>query len=346
MRAAVFDSFRGPIRVREIPVPVPHDDAAVVAVDACGICRSDWHAWMGHDAGVSPPHVPGHELAGKVASVGSAVRGFRGGERVTAPFCCGCGACGDCLRGDTHVCDRQTQPGFTHFGAFAEFVEIRHADTNLVPLPGGLDAVTAASLGCRFATAHRAVVRHGRAGPGDWVAVHGCGGVGLSAVMVAVAVGAGVVAVDPSPERRRLAAALGAAETIDPGAGDVAARVRAACGRGVDVSIDAFGRADTARDSVLSLANRGRHVQVGLLFGTDATPPLPMDTVIARELSIHGSHGMPVGDYAGLLSLVASGHLEPARLVSDVVDLATGAATLERLDSFPHRGMTVIAMDR
>lgn len=342
MRATVFDAFGAPIVVRDVAAPEPHDDAAIVAVAACGICRSDWHAWMGHDPGVRPPHVPGHEFAGTVAAVGGAVRRFRGGERVTAPFCCGCGTCPDCRRGDTHVCDRQTQPGFTHFGAFAEFVEVRHADTNLVPLPDAVGFAAAAALGCRFATAHRAVVGQGRAAAGDWVAVHGCGGVGLSAVAIAVALGARVVAVDPSPVRRRTALDLGASEALDPGAGDLPARIRAVTGRGARVSIDAFGAAQTLLDSLSSLANRGRHVQVGLLFGAEARAPLPMDLVIAKELEIAGGHGMPVGDYAALLELVAAGRLDPARLVSDTVGLAEGAALLTRFDTFPNRGMTLI----
>lgn len=346
MRAAVFDAFRAPIVVREIAAPEPHDDAAIVAVAACGICRSDWHAWMGHDPGVLPPHVPGHEFAGTVAAVGRAVSRYRGGERVTAPFCCGCGTCPDCRRGDTHVCDRQTQPGFTHAGAFAEFVEVRHADTNLIPLPDTVGFVAAASLGCRFATAHRAVVGQGRVRAGDWVAVHGCGGVGLSAVMVAVALGARVVAVDPGPERRRMAIELGAEEAIDPLAVDVPARVRAVTGRGARVSIDAFGGGRTCVDSVRSLANRGRHVQVGLLFGAESSPALPMDLVIAKELEIAGVHGMPVADYEALLALVVSGRLDPRRVVSDLVDLAGAAKVLEGFGRFPHRGMTVIDMER
>ncbi|MBM3954914.1 MAG: zinc-binding dehydrogenase [Planctomycetes bacterium] len=342
MRAAVYESFRGPIAVRDLPDPVPHDDAVLVAVRACGICRSDWHGWQGHDAMVRLPHVPGHELAGYVAAVGAAVRGWRGGERVTAPFCCGCGTCPDCRRGDTQVCPRQTQPGFSHFGGFAELVEIRHADLNLVALPDGVGFIAAASLGCRFSTAYRAVVQQGRAAAGDWVAIHGCGGVGLSAIMIARATGARVIAVDPAAARRAMARAVGAEEVLDPTAGDVASRIRAATGGGAAVSIDCIGAAEVCRQSVLSLANRGRHVQVGLLTGDQATPPLPMDVVIARELELLGSHGMPVGAYRDLLGLVAAGTLGPERLVSDTVDLEAGARLLEQFDSFPNRGMTVI----
>lgn len=342
MRAAVYESFRGPIAVRDLPDPVPHDDAALVAVRACGICRSDWHGWQGHDALVRLPHVPGHELAGTVAAVGAAVTAWRGGERVTAPFCCGCGTCPDCRRGDTQVCPRQTQPGFSHFGGFAELVEIRHADLNLVALPDGVGFVAAASLGCRFSTAYRAVVQQGRAAAGDWVAIHGCGGVGLSAIMIARALGARVVAVDPASTRRATARDAGAEAVIDPAGGDVVARIRAVTGGGAAVSIDCIGDATVCRQSVLALANRGRHVQVGLLTGDQATPPLPMDVVIARELELLGSHGMPVAAYRDLLALVAAERLAPWRLVSDTVDLAAGARLLEGFDSFPNRGMTVI----
>lgn len=342
MRAAVYDRFRGPIVVREMPEPRPQIDAAIIAVRACGICRSDWHGWMGHDPTVRPPHVPGHEFAGRVAAVGSEVRRWRGGERVTAPFCCGCGVCPDCRRGDTQVCDRQTQPGFTHHGAFAEFVEVRNADVNLVPLPEAVGYVAAASLGCRFATAFRAVVQQGRATGGDWVAVHGCGGVGLSAVMIALSIGARVMVVDPSEERRLMASGLGAEEAIDPTAGDPVARIREITGRGVAVSLDAIGQPLTCQQSIRSLANRGRHVQVGLLTGKQSSPQVPMDAVIAHELEILGSHGMPVSGYRDLMALVESGRLDPARLVSDTIGLDEGASLLERFDSFPNRGMTMI----
>src|SRR5438067_5443263 len=196
VRAVVFDEFGAPPEVRDVPDPVPPPDGAVVRVAATGLCRSDWHGWRGHDPGVRPPHVPGHEFAGAVAAVGAGVTRFRPGDRVTAPFVCACGTCGSCLAGDHQVCERQTQPGFTHWGSFAEYVTVRHADVNLVRLPDGLGYPAAAALGCRFATAFRAVVAQGRVAAGEWLAVHGCGGVGLSAVMIGAACGARVVALD------------------------------------------------------------------------------------------------------------------------------------------------------
>ena len=161
MRAVVFESFGGPVQVQTVADPVPNPDAAIIRTKACGICRSDWHGWKGHDSDVQLPHVPGHELAGVVESVGAGVQNWKGGERVTVPFCCGCGTCEQCIDQNLHICDRYTQPGFTHWGAFAEFVEIRFADVNLVALPDGINDVTAASLGCRFATSFRGVVAQG-----------------------------------------------------------------------------------------------------------------------------------------------------------------------------------------
>jgi alcohol dehydrogenase len=116
MKAALFTQFRSPLRVVEVDEPVLHDDAVVIDVRACGVCRSDWHAWMGHDSEVRLPHVPGHELSGTVSRIGALVKQWRPGDRVTVPFCCGCGSCAECRTGHPHICDAYTQPGFTQWG--------------------------------------------------------------------------------------------------------------------------------------------------------------------------------------------------------------------------------------
>ncbi|HYI31863.1 MAG TPA: alcohol dehydrogenase catalytic domain-containing protein, partial [Glaciibacter sp.] len=169
MRAVVYERSGERPRIRHVPVPACPADGALVRVEATGVCRSDWHAWRGHDQ-VPLPHIPGHEYAGVVAEVGPEVRRFAPGDRVTAPFVNGCGRCSWCRAGDAQVCPEQTQPGFTHPGSFAEFVVVRAADLNLVALPDNIDAVAAASLGCRFATAYRAVTAHGEVGEGTEVA--------------------------------------------------------------------------------------------------------------------------------------------------------------------------------
>src|SRR6185312_84548 len=224
MRALCFEAFGGPLTVRDLAAPDPAADGVVVEVAASGICRSDWHAWQGHDPDVVLPHVPGHELAGTVAAVGAGVRRWRVGDRVTVPFVNACGRCAQCAAGEHQVCPEQTQPGFTHWGSLAELVALDAADVNLVRLPDDLDDVTAAALGCRYATAFRAVVQVGRVRPGEWVAVHGCGGVGLSAVQIAAASGARVVAVDVAAGALALARELGAEHVVD-GVGDVPAAV-------------------------------------------------------------------------------------------------------------------------
>lgn len=342
MRALVFERFGGALSVRELDDPVPGVDDAVVRVEATGLCRSDWHGWLGHDPDVVVPHVPGHEFAGVVAEVGSQVRGWAPGHRATAPFVCGCGRCRQCLRGDHQVCEAQTQPGFTHHGSFAEYVLVRHADVNLVGLPDTLSAVTAASLGCRFATAWRAVTQQGRVAPGEWVAVHGCGGVGLSAVQIAVAAGARVVAVDVSAAALALAADLGAETRVDASAVDVVAAIADMTGGGAALSVDALGSAQTCVNSVRCLARRGRHVQVGLLPPETGRPEVPMDVVIARELELRGSHGMAAHAYPELLDLVASGRLRPDVLVRNRIGLEDVSAALPAMGEGGAVGITVV----
>ncbi len=342
MRAVRFDAYGAPPAVVEVPAPQPPPDGVVVDVRATGLCRSDWHAWRGHEE-VALPHIPGHEFAGVVAAVGEEVRSWSVGDRVTVPFVLGCGRCEQCRNGDAQVCADQRQPGFTGPGSFADQVAVERAEFNLVALPKQVDFVAAASLGCRFATAFRALTVHGAVTRGQWVAVFGCGGVGLSAVMIATALGARVVVVDRSAVARTRALSVGAAAVVDAvRETDVAAEVRAATGGGVHVSMDAIGTAATATQSVWSLRPRGRHVQVGLLHGPDATPPLPMDRVIALELAIHGSHGMAARDYPEMLDLVVSGVLQPGRLIGSVIGLDGAAGALTAMDAGDADGITVI----
>jgi alcohol dehydrogenase len=334
MKAVQYGEFHGPLRMVEVPEPELPAHGAVIEVRAGGLCRSDHHGWVGNDPDITPPQIPGHEWAGVVVAVGAAVTGWRGGERVTAPFVCACGTCYWCARGDQQVCENQTQPGFTHGGCFAERLVVHHADTNLVALPDGVDFVTAASLGCRFATAYRAVAQRGRPAPGDWVAIHGCGGVGLSALMIATAAGANVVAVDISDESLRMAAELGAAVCVNTAqfGGDpvrIGACVRDATSGGASLALDAFGSVVTSVSALHSLRRRGRLVQVGVIAPT-VPVPLPMHRVMSWELEIVGSHGMSAHTYRELLAAVSAGRLRPDLLVTrrvrleDVCDLLPG----------------------
>src|SRR6185436_18801652 len=292
MKAIRYDTFGGPLHLVDVPDPTPSPDGVVVKVGASGLCRSDWHGWKGHDADVTVPHVPGHEFAGTVIATGKDVRKWKKGDRITVPFSMGCGTCERCRAGDEQICDRYYQPGFTGWGTFAEFVALPFADVNLVHLPDSMSFTTAALLGCRFATAYRAVVAQGRTRPGEWVAVHDCGGVGLSATMIARALDARVIAVDIAADKLELARVCGAEVVIDARTtGDVAGAIREATAGGAHVSIDALGSPATCRNSILSLRKRGRHIQVGLLLADQSDPPVPMSQVIARELERCGTRG-------------------------------------------------------
>ena len=341
MRAVVIDAVRGRPEVRDVADPTAPAGGVVVRVMATGMCRSDWHAWAGHDE-ITFPHVPGHELAGVVAEVGEGVRRWSVGDRVTVPFVCGCGRCEWCLAGNAQVCPDQQQPGFTHWGSFAEYVALHAADTNLVAIPASVDFATAASLGCRFATAYRALVGRARLTEGEWVTVIGAGGVGLSTVMIARALGGRVVAVDRNPEALAVAADLGAAHALSADGSDIPAAVADLTGGGSHVSVDAVGSEQTCADAILSLRRRGRHVQVGLLPPIGGHPRVPMERVIGWELDVLGSHGMAAADYPDMMALIEQGLLQPQRLIERTIGLDEATTLLPEFDRATVAGMTMV----
>jgi alcohol dehydrogenase len=265
------------------------------------------------------------------------------GDRVTVPFVGGCGQCPECHSGNQQVCDHQFQPGFTHWGSFAQFVAIHYADVNLVRLPDEMPFETAASLGCRFATSFRAIVDQGQVTEGQWVAVHGCGGVGLSAIMIARALGANVIAVDISDEKLALAQQLGATASINSnGVASVAEAIRDLSGGGAHVSVDAIGNAAVCFNSIECLQKRGKHIQVGLMVADDSNPKVPMSRVLANELAILGSHGMQAWRYADMLAMIAAGDLEPERLIGKTICLEEAIVELTSMNSFDTNGVAVI----
>ncbi|GGN28829.1 MULTISPECIES: zinc-dependent alcohol dehydrogenase family protein [Marinomonas] len=343
MKAVVYESFSTTPKIMNVDDPTPENHGVVIKVEATGVCRSDWHGWMGHDPDIVLPHVPGHEFAGIIEAVGKDVKRFKVGDRVTVPFVSGCGACPECHGGNHQVCGNQTQPGFTHWGSFAEYVSIHHADVNLVTLPETIDFTTAASLGCRFVTSFRAVVDQGKVSAGQWVAVHGCGGVGLSAIMIANSIGANVIAVDVTDDKLELAKALGAYATINAtSVADVAEAIKDITRGGAHVSIDALGHPTTCINSIKSLKKLGKHVQVGLLLADQATPPIPMNLVIAHELEIIGSHGMQAFRYDAMLAMIKSGKLSPEKLLGRTISLEESIAALTNMDKINPPGVTVV----
>ena len=343
MKAAIYRQFGEPLSIEQVPDPEPPAGGVVISVKATGLCRSDWHGWIGHDPGIRLPHVPGHELAGIVEAVGADIVSWKPGDRVTLPFVCGCGACPQCDAGNQQVCDRQFQPGFTHWGSFAEYVAIDYAEVNLVRLPEELDFVTAASLGCRFVTSFRAVVDQGQVSAGQWVVIHGCGGVGLSAIMIAKALNALVVAVDIDDEKLKFAKNIGADILINARKVDcVAESVKGKTRGGAHVSIDALGSVETCSNSIDGLRKRGRHIQVGLMTGDARKPHLPMDRVLADELEILGSHGIQAHRYPELLEMIRTGELKPDLLIGKTISLENAATELPEMNNFASTGVTVI----
>jgi len=343
LKAAIFSEFAKPLTIQNLPDPTPPKRGVVIRVKATGLCRSDWHGWLGHDSDVRLPHVPGHELAGVVEATGNNVARWNVGDRVTLPFVCGCGNCPQCASGNHQVCDHQFQPGFTHWGSFAEFVAIDYADVNLVQLPDEIDFVTAASLGCRFVTSFRAIAEQGKVSGGQWVAVHGCGGVGLSAIMIANAFGANVVAVDINEEKLDFAKSIGAAATLNAAkTEDVVRNIIDLTGGGAHVSVDALGSSATCFNSIANLRKRGKHIQVGLMLADHSHPAVPMDKIIANELEVLGSHGMQAHKYPALLSMIRAGKLAPEKLVQKTISLEESLGELVNMDSFSGIGITVI----
>ena len=343
MKAVVFEEFKGDIRVKNVPDPTPPDDGVVLKIAATGLCLSDWHGWQGHDQDIVLPHVPGHELAGEIVALGKGVKNFRLGDRVTVPFVGGCGKCYQCHSGNQQVCDDQFQPGFTHWGSFAEFTALHRADLNLVKLPEEISDETAALLGCRFITSFRAVLEQGDLKGGEFVVVHGCGGVGLSAIMIANAVGAQVIAVDINEQTLKLAKELGAVATVNSvNSPNVIGEIKEITKGGAHVSIDALGHPETCFNSIANLRKRGKHIQVGLMAGDNKHPRIPMDKVIADELEILGSHGMQAHKYGQVLEMIRSGKLAPQKMLERTISLEESIKLLPEMDQFKGSGVTVI----
>jgi D-arabinose 1-dehydrogenase-like Zn-dependent alcohol dehydrogenase len=347
MRAAVMEGIRKPLVVRDVPDPSPAPNGAVVRVEANGICRTDWHLWTGDwswfGIQLPLPHVLGHEFCGVVEAVGKDVTRVKRGDRVLVPFSQGEGTCEWCRGGHHNICDTLLTPGVVYWGGFGRFVAVPHADVNLVSLPDSVGFVDAASMGCRFMTAFHGLVDQAAVRAGEWVAVHGCGGVGLSAVQIATALGARVIAVDVAPDKLAMAKTLGAEATVDASKGNAAGAVMELTGGGAHVAVDALGIAATCQGAVMSLRKRGRHLQIGLTSSAEqGMIALPIDLIVLKEVSIVGSLGMPAPRYGAMLGMVEAGALAPGKLVGNRIKLEEASGVLESMDKYGTMGVTVI----
>lgn len=350
MIAAVYCEFGGPILLQQIPVPVCPEDGVVIQVKAVGVCRSDWHGWKGHDSDIANhglPFVPGHEVSGVVVQVGSNTSSFRLGDRVAVPFILSCGLCEYCDCHRSTVCLDQKQPGFTHYGGFAEYLALPRADRNLALIPASVSFQQAAALGCRFTTAYRAVLQQGRLQATDSIAIFGCGGLGLSCIMIAVAHGCTtIVAVDVSEIALQKARELGATHVVNAWSSSsetsveaLRLRVQAITDGGADVSVEASGFASACENAIWCTRRAGRMVQVGLV---SERPAVPMDLIAGREIEIIGSHGFAATDLPALLQMVATNKLDPTVLIEREVTLEEGARAIEAMDHGSPLGITMV----
>jgi D-arabinose 1-dehydrogenase-like Zn-dependent alcohol dehydrogenase len=342
-----MEGIRQPLVVRDVPDPTPPDHGVVVRVEANGICRSDWHLWTGDwswlGLGVALPHVLGHEFCGVVEEVGRDVVRWKKGARVLIPFSMGDGTCEWCRSGHQNVCDAVLTPGVVSWGGYARRAAIPFADVNLVELPAGVGYVEGASMGCRYMTSFHGIVDQAQVGAGEWVAVHGCGGVGLSAVQIATALGANVIAVDVSDQKLAFAKELGAVATVNASSTEPAGAILELTKGGAHVSVDALGIAATCRASIMSLRKRGRHLQIGLTSASEKGEiAVPIDLLVLKEASIVGTLGMQASRFGAMLQMVEGGKLAPGKLVHRRIPLEEAGTVLASMDSFATVGVTVI----
>ncbi len=344
MRAAVLTAFSQPLEIQNVDMPACPPDGVIVSIKACGVCRSDWHGWKGAHPAIKLPHIPGHELAGIIEEVGPNCTKFHVGQRVTAPFILSCGVCPDCTHGRATVCGHQHVIGFGNPGAFAEYLAVPRADFNLVPLPEEFSFIDAAGMGCRVTTAFRALVDRANIQPGEWLAVHGCGGVGLSAILIAKALGARIIGVDLNEDALAYARKLGAEHTINArDTTNVGEAIRDLTGGGANVSIEALGITPTFTNSIMGLAKLGRHVQVGLPVDEHAHVDLPLlDIIYMRQVSLMGMRGMAASGFPALFKLITEKHLDPGQLISGTIALDQASNVFVDMDNFAGSGIKVI----
>lgn len=348
MKAAVLEEFNKPMTVRnDWPDPECTPDGAIVRVEANGLCRSDWHVWVGDWAwlGLQPklPKVIGHEFCGVVEEVGPQVTKFKKGDRVLCPFNLGCGSCEFCLSGHQNTCISLQAAGFHTSGGYGKLADIPRADLNLVPLPEGISFVEASSMGCRFMTSFHGIADQVKVQPGEWVAVHGCGGIGLAAVHVATALGGNVIAVDIDDKKLALAKELGAVHTVNAKDEGAPGAIQSLTSGGAHVSVDALGVAETCTSAIMSLRNRGRHLQIGLTTQKEqGMISLPIDMIVFRELQVVGTIGMQPQRYPVMLRMVETGKLKPGKLVGRTIPIEEAGETLATMSHYASVGATVV----
>ena len=340
MRAAVLRAYNADLVIEDVPDPACPPDGVVLKVMACGVCRSDWHGWVGEHPRVKPGQIGGHEYCGEVMAAGQLAK-HKLGQIVVAPFILACGACPSCQSGNSHTCPNQRLPGFTEPGAFAEYVAVPF-DHNLAVLPDTLSPTLAAGLGCRVTTAWHALTGRAALQAGEWLAVHGTGGIGLSTLILGRALGARVIVVDIVPEKLAHALSLGAEAAVDAREGNTAAVIREITGGGAHVSVEALGIEVTTNASIECLRPLGRHVQVGMPVGHTAHMQINMNAVYMGNLALFGTRGMPSWRYPSLLSLIEAGRVDLTPLIARTVPLSDISRELAAFNGPTPPGVAVV----
>jgi S-(hydroxymethyl)glutathione dehydrogenase/alcohol dehydrogenase len=369
INAAVLREMGSPISVEQLELAPPREDEVLVRVAAAGVCHSDLHLADGHLGSTRQPIVLGHEGAGVVEAVGSAVQHVVPGDHVGFCFVPSCGVCAQCRAGRANLCE----PAGVHNGlgvlgdgttrlSFPDGTPVKHflsvscfaercvvPAASAIPLPQSLPLWQAALVGCSVVTGLGAVRNAARVQPGDSVAVIGCGGVGLQVVSGARLAGAGaVIAIDRDPDKLRRARDRGATETlrVSQAEADIVSRVDAICPGGVDAAIEVVGLPETIRQAFDLIRPGGTAVVVGIApRGVDV--PLPAIDFISDKTirgCFYGS-GNPAAEMPEMIRMLMDGEIDVAGAVSEFTDLDGIEAAFERL----RRGegvRTVVVVDR
>ncbi len=350
MRAAVMEEYREPLEIKEVENPQTDSNGIVAKVDSCGVCRSDWHAWNKdwYWLGFLPetPQILGHEPCGTVIETGEDVENVSEGDHIAIPFNFACGNCDLCRNGRENLCRNALYPGFMEEvpGAFAEEIYIPNADINAVPLSNNIDPETSAGLGCRYMTSYHALAHQADVSGGEWVVIYGLGGIGLSAVHIANALGANVVGVSRTEEKLKKGEKLGAIDTVNAReVEDPVKKVKDITNGGADVSLDSVAKQETLQNSIMSLDKGGRHVQVGYTSKeNEGKLSIPSDLFVATELEFYGSLGLQPSRYPELLNMIDNGKLDPTKLVNEKIALDQVSDTLKEMDDYKTIGIPVI----
>jgi L-iditol 2-dehydrogenase len=329
MKALLLSEYKK-LDIVDLPAPRPQEDELLIRVQACGICGSDVHGYDGSTGRRLPPIVMGHEAAGIVESVGSAVGNFHAGDRVTFDSTVYCGTCFYCLRGQINLCENRevigvSTPAFRRMGAFAEYVAVPARIA--YHLPESLPFSHAALIEAVSVAVH--AVSLTPIAPDDAVVVVGAGTIGLLTLQVVRAAGAGKVFVlDLDDSRLEMARSLGATETFNSRGADVIPQILdLTSGRGADAALECVGSTAPVKLALDSVRKGGC---VTLIGNVAPTVELGLQSAVTRQIRLQGSCASS-GEYPESISLMSRGSVSVEPLISSVAPLEDGASWFHRL---------------